>query len=72
MDGGNPTDLGTWENTNDYIITIAVLHEECGKSGIKSKRIPFSECITSVNVCPGHHLTSPYIMFMLTIMLSFD
>ena len=50
MDGGDPTVLGTWENTDDYIKTIAVLHEKCGKSGIKSKWIPFSDWITRVNV----------------------
>ena len=68
LDGGNPTVLDIWENTDNDIPSIAVLHEECGKSGIKRKWIPFSEWISSVNVCPGHHLT--YIMFMLTIMLS--
>ena len=71
MDGGESTVLGTWENPYDYITSIAVMHEECGKSGIESKGIPFSDWITSVTVCRGCHLTFIYITFVLTIMLSF-
>ena len=31
-DGGNHTVLYAWENRADDIASIAVLHEECGKS----------------------------------------
>ena len=41
LDGGNPTVLDIGKYTDHYIKSIAVLHEECGKSGIKSKGFHF-------------------------------
>ena len=72
LGGGNHTVLDIGNYTDNYITSIEVLHEEFGKSGIPSKGIPFSEWITSVNVRPGWHLTSPYIILMHSILLNFD
>ena len=47
LDGGNPTVLDIWENTDNGIEMIAVLHEECGKSGIFNFRMDqFGECVS--------------------------
>ena len=42
LGGGDSTVLAIWNYTANYPPHMAVLHEECGKSGIKSKGIPLS------------------------------
>ena len=47
LDGGHPTFLDIWENTYNDIEMIAVLHEECGKSGIFNFQMDhFGECVS--------------------------
>ena len=47
LDGGNSTVLDMWGYTVYQISKIAVLHEDCGNSGMNSNRIPYSAWKTS-------------------------
>ena len=48
LDGGNSTVLDIWVYSGIPIYEIAVLHEECEKSGMNSIEIPSSARKTSV------------------------
>ncbi len=65
LDGGNPTVLDTWGYDYSTIIDIAVLHEECGKSGKNSNENPSSARKTSVCTSIVYELRN-YVMLSFT------